>query len=214
MARQERALRTRNALVESAAELFDRDGFETASLAMISARAGVSNGALHFHFASKSALADAVCVAAAQRLARIMDAGEERADGGALQMLIDTSHALVRGLGQDVVLRAGFDLADGRESTGAGIDLCGRWQDWVGEAFARAAREGALAQGATARDATLTVVGAVAGFKSLGVRDPAWLSPETLTRFWGLLLPRVAREFTLDGLEAAGTEAGKAALWF
>ncbi|MEV6042231.1 ScbR family autoregulator-binding transcription factor [Streptomyces xanthochromogenes] len=214
MARQERALRTRNALIESAAELFDRDGFETASLATISARAGVSNGALHFHFASKAALAEAVREAAAQRLARITDGGAERGDGGALQMLIDTSHALVRGFGQDVVLRAGFDLGDGRGSTGTGADLCTRWRDWVEAAFARAAREGALAPDASARDATLAVVGAVAGFKALGGRDPEWLSPDTLTRFWSLLLPRVAQELTLGGLVAAGTAAGKEVLWF
>ena len=55
MVKQERALRTREALIESAAEVFDREGFSVASLTAISSRAGVSNGALHFHFASKAA---------------------------------------------------------------------------------------------------------------------------------------------------------------
>jgi AcrR family transcriptional regulator len=71
MAQQERAVRTRNALIESAAELFCKDGFDVVSLSTISTRAGVSNGALHFHFASKAALASAVWEAAAQRLRRI-----------------------------------------------------------------------------------------------------------------------------------------------
>ncbi|MFE4856638.1 ScbR family autoregulator-binding transcription factor [Streptomyces sp. NPDC056670] len=213
MARQERALRTRNALVESAAELFDRDGFETASLATISARAGVSNGALHFHFASKAALADAVREAAAERLTRITEGGARHADSGALQMLIDISHTLVRGFGQDVVLRAGFDLG-GREPAGAVTNLCAHWQTWVQAAFAAADREGELAPGISARDAALTVVGAVAGFKALGGRDPEWLSPETVTRFWGLLLPRVATELALDALVPSGTAAAGEALRF
>ena len=204
MARQERAVRTRNALIESAAELFDRDGFETASLSTISARAGVSNGALHFHFASKAALAGAVCEAAAQRLGRITEGGGEQGDG-ALQILIDASHALLRGFSHDVVLRAGFDLGDSPESTGAGEDLHRRWQGWVEAVFAQADREGTLAGDVSAQDAALAVVAAVAGFEALGGQDPQWLSPATLTRFWGLLLPRLAEKSVLDRLVASGT---------
>lgn len=60
MTKQERAARTRRALILSAAEVFDQEGFAPASLTMISSRAGVSNGALHFHFANKNAVAEAV----------------------------------------------------------------------------------------------------------------------------------------------------------
>ena len=60
MAEQERAVRTRERLIGSAAETFCREGFAVASLSVISAQAGVSSGALHFHFAGKAALADAV----------------------------------------------------------------------------------------------------------------------------------------------------------
>ena len=118
MAQQERAVRTRNALIESAAELFSKDGFDVVTLSTISARAGVSNGALHFHFASKAALAAAVWEAAAQRLRQItvegraggggagMGEGGSAEAGGALQVLVDATHALLRGLRHDVILRA------------------------------------------------------------------------------------------------------------
>ncbi|MFE9406415.1 ScbR family autoregulator-binding transcription factor [Streptomyces sp. NPDC006530] len=203
MARQERALRTRNALIESAAEQFDRDGFETASLATISARAGVSNGALHFHFASKAALAGAVREAAAQRLGRIT--GSERQPGDVtLQTLIDASHALVQGLRGDVVLRAGFGLGNNPASRDPGEDPHGLWQDWVEATFAQADREGELAPKVSPQDAALAVVAALAGFEALGGQDPQWLSPATLTRFWGLLLPRLAHESVLEGLLASG----------
>ncbi|GAA3945583.1 hypothetical protein GCM10022244_61150 [Streptomyces gulbargensis] len=68
MAKQERAVRTREALLRSAAEIFDTDGFVSASLSAICSKAGVSSGALHFHFASKGALAEAIERAAEARL--------------------------------------------------------------------------------------------------------------------------------------------------
>ncbi|MEU9098634.1 ScbR family autoregulator-binding transcription factor [Streptomyces sp. NPDC048361] len=206
MARQERAVRTRNMLIESAAELFDREGFETASLATISARAGVSNGALHFHFASKAALAGAVWETAAQRLWRITEGGPSREC--ALQLLIDASHALVRGFHHDVVLRAGFHLSGSPESTGVSADLHRTWQDWVEAMCARAYREKALAPDVSTEDAALAVVAAVTGFEALGEQDDQWLSAATLTAFWELLLPRLARESALGRLVASGTGSG------
>ncbi|MET9361582.1 ScbR family autoregulator-binding transcription factor [Streptomyces sp. NPDC006632] len=206
MARQERAVRTRNTLIESAAELFDREGFETASLATISSRAGVSNGALHFHFASKAALAGAVWETAAQRLWRITDGAP--AQECPLQLLIDASHALVRGFHQDVVLRAGFGLGGSPESTGVSGDLHRTWQDWVEAVFARARREGALAPDVSTEDAAPAVVAAVTGFEALGGDDAQWLSAATLTAFWELLLPRLAQESALDRLMASGTASG------
>lgn len=204
MAKQERAVRTRNALIESAAELFDRDGFETASLSMISARAGVSSGALHFHFASKADLADAVGQAAALRLDRIT---AQEADD-TLQSLIDATYALVRALGHDAVLRAGFDLSDGLGRVRSGAGLRRAWQEWVEGVLTRADMEGTLARGVSARDAAAVVVAATAGLESLGRRDPRWLSPDSLARFWRLLLPRLARTSALQSLVPSGTGGG------
>ncbi|WP_442813919.1 TetR family transcriptional regulator [Streptomyces sp. NBC_00151] len=81
MAEQERAVRTRERLIGSAAETFCREGFAAASLCVISAQAGVSSGALHFHFAGKAALADAVESAALDRL-RIIAGVASREGGG------------------------------------------------------------------------------------------------------------------------------------
>ncbi|MCW7944478.1 hypothetical protein AAW14_21240 [Streptomyces hygroscopicus] len=204
MAKQERAVRTRNALIQSAAELFSRDGFEVVTLSTISARAGVSNGALHFHFPSKSALAAAVRDAAAQRFRRITS-GERPPPqlGGSLQALVDASHALLQGLGNDVVLRAGFDLCDGGEGARQGEDLYERWHAWVEDAVIRSAREGLLSD-VPPRDLVATVVGATVGFAALGGHDVRWLSRTTLTRFWLLLLPRIASAPALRGVVAAG----------
>lgn len=209
MAKQERAVRTRNALIESAAELFTRDGFEVVSLSTISARAGVSNGALHFHFASKAALAGAVGEAAAQRFGRLTTSERPPPQhGGSLQTLIDTSHALLQGLGDDVILRAGFDLGDGgADGIPRGEDLYRRWHRWVEDAVAGAEREELLAGDVATRDVVAAVVGATVGFAALGGHDVRWLSRTTLTRFWSLLLPRLASASALAVVVASGRVA-------
>jgi AcrR family transcriptional regulator len=214
MAQQERAVRTRNALIESAAELFSRDGFDVVTLSSISTRAGVSNGALHFHFASKAALAAAVWEAAAQRLRHITAQSRAGASGGgeggpaetggALQVLVDATHALLRGLRHDVILRAGFDLSASPQPVAVGEDLRHRWQVWVEGVLAEAAREGALARDVSARDAANAVVAATVGFGALGSRNSQWLSQTVLTRFWVLLLPRLAAGAALKGLVTSG----------
>ncbi|PWG14650.1 TetR/AcrR family transcriptional regulator [Streptomyces sp. V2] len=58
--RQQRAVRTRRTLVDAAAEVFDRDGYEGASLTRVAQAADTSLGALTFHFASKEDLARTV----------------------------------------------------------------------------------------------------------------------------------------------------------
>ncbi|GGJ44487.1 ScbR family autoregulator-binding transcription factor [Streptomyces brasiliensis] len=60
MAQQERAIRTRHAILKAAASVFDERGYEAATIGEILARAGVTKGALYFHFPSKQALAEGV----------------------------------------------------------------------------------------------------------------------------------------------------------
>lgn len=214
MTKQERAVRTRNALIEAAAELFHRDGFEVTSLAMVTARAKVSNGALYFHFATKADLADAVTASAAARLARIVDAGtgsgapgREPAQESGLQRLIDVTHDFVRALDSDVVLRAGFDLCGVRERAVAGQDLRDVWREWVHGALASAEAGGALAPGVSAADATVAVVAVTVGIEVLGAHDGQWLLPDPLTWFWRLLLPALAAAPGGGELAAAGSGA-------
>jgi AcrR family transcriptional regulator len=63
VARQERAIRTRQAILIAAAEVFDEVGYEAATISDVLQRSGVTKGALYFHFASKEELAQAVLAA-------------------------------------------------------------------------------------------------------------------------------------------------------
>ncbi|MFF4696036.1 ScbR family autoregulator-binding transcription factor [Streptomyces chattanoogensis] len=60
MVQQDRAIRTRRLILEAAASVFDDRGYDRATIAEVLERAGVTKGALYFHFASKEALALAV----------------------------------------------------------------------------------------------------------------------------------------------------------
>ncbi|WP_405706878.1 ScbR family autoregulator-binding transcription factor [Streptomyces sp. NBC_00069] len=203
MVKQERAARTRETLIRSAAQIFDREGFSVASLTGISSLAGVSNGALHFHFASKAALADAVEAAALTRLLAVTDAGPTPG-AGRVQRLVDVTHGLAAALRTDVVLRAGFELS-GEPSRVSQSDLRERWRRWVQETLERADAEGELHPEVAARDVVTAVVAATVGFEVLGARDAVWLSESTVARFWRLLLPTLVPAALLAELDVEGT---------
>ncbi|MFG2753566.1 ScbR family autoregulator-binding transcription factor [Streptomyces xanthophaeus] len=205
MAKQERAVRTRETLIHRAAETFDREGFTIASLTTISTQAGVSNGALHFHFASKAALADAVEDAALQGL-RAVTAQSSPAGASHLQHLVDVTHGLAHELRGNKVLRAGFKLS-GDVARPRRTDLREHWQRWVEEEVARAGAQGELRPGVEPEGAVSAVVGATVGFEVLSVRDATWISRRTVTRFWELLLPSLAAQDVLVRIRAQGSGA-------
>ncbi|MEV5156283.1 ScbR family autoregulator-binding transcription factor [Streptomyces werraensis] len=189
MVKQERAARTRRALIRAGAEVFAREGFVSASLSAISRRAGVSSGALHFHFESKKALAEAVEGEALKEVRRIAREAAAR-DGRALAGLVDATHGLVNRIAEDVVVRAGFELS-GAPGRAGGPTLRREWQQWVEQMVRRSDQEGWLAPGVSADDAAAAIVAATTGFEVLGAEDSTWLSQKKVAGFWELLLPRL-----------------------
>ncbi|MFG2720185.1 ScbR family autoregulator-binding transcription factor [Streptomyces sp. NPDC048416] len=57
MAKQDRAIRTRRSILEAAAKVFEEHGYQAATISEILNVAGVTKGALYFHFQSKEHLA-------------------------------------------------------------------------------------------------------------------------------------------------------------
>lgn len=208
--KQVRAARTRQALIRSAAIVFEQHGYGQARLALISSGAGVSTGALHFHFENKAALAQAVVAEASHGLLEVSGSIHRRTDT-ALQTLVDTSHALVDLLGRDPVTRAGFRLSyDGGRGGEPGLPA--QWQSCVGRLLDEAAAVGTLAEGVSRTDVTAATVAATTGFEVLGRCDTQWLSTRTLTGFWQLLLPCLAAPEALPLLDPAGTTAAAEAV--
>ncbi|MEU9001000.1 ScbR family autoregulator-binding transcription factor [Streptomyces sp. NPDC048551] len=186
MVKQERALRTRESLVRAAAEVFAEEGFTVASVAAISERAGVTPGALHFHFDGKDALARAVEERAAEVVRGITGVG-----GDPLRALVGSSYALVASVGDEVLVRAGFVLG-GDVAHRSPVDVRAQWWRWAEEALGAAARDGLLAEGVSVPDAARLVVAVTVGLGALEPVGPEGEAPHALTRIWSVLLPGIA----------------------
>ncbi|MER6916888.1 ScbR family autoregulator-binding transcription factor [Streptomyces sp. NPDC000594] len=203
MTKQQRAVRTRRSLIRSAAEAFERYGYAQAKLADISSSAGVSAGALHFHFENKAAVATTVEATAGTLLRRAAVAAQ-RPPMNALQRLTNVSHALADTLREDVVARAGFRLSC-EASRPAGPNLRREWQECVADLLTEAERERLLPPDLVQEDMVTAIVGATTGFEILGRQDPEWFSPRALASFWRIILPCLATPEALPELDPAGT---------
>ncbi|MGW1835041.1 ScbR family autoregulator-binding transcription factor [Streptomyces sp. BBFR2] len=203
MSRQPRSAQTRRALIRSAAQTFDEHGYPRAKLSAISAGAGVSTGALHFHFDTKAAVAAAVEDEAARTLhesARTV----RHLTPDPLQALIDTTHVLARQLATDVVARAGYRL-NCQAAYRSGPDLRTHWHVCVCELLDRAEEQELLVPGLAAEDSAAALVGATTGFEVLAREDAGWLTPAAVTGLWRTLLPMLAGPGAPQTPEPSGT---------
>ncbi|WP_371522411.1 ScbR family autoregulator-binding transcription factor [Kitasatospora sp. NBC_01300] len=115
MVRQERAIRTRRLILEAAASVFDEHGYEGATIGEVVARAGVTRGAVYFHFASKRELAQGVVE---EQFGR--DEIPER--HCKLQEFVDLGMVVAHLMPRDPLLSAGARLSLGQDVFG---DLSG-----------------------------------------------------------------------------------------
>jgi AcrR family transcriptional regulator len=103
MATQERAIRTRMAILEAAGAVFDEYGYTSTTLTMVLERARVTKGALYFHFQSKEALAQAV-------LDEQVQLGGVPSQACKLQEVIDITFAVAQRLLDNALLRGSVRL--------------------------------------------------------------------------------------------------------
>ncbi|GAA2307834.1 ScbR family autoregulator-binding transcription factor [Streptomyces kunmingensis] len=191
MVKQERAARTRRALINAAAEAFADDGYALASLPAISKRAGVSTGALHFHFSSKDALAAAV-ESAAEHTVRTMAEQCGASTVTPLQCLVSAVTRLLDAVSTDPVTRAGLRLA-GDPSRKSGGGLIRWWHEWVRDVLVAAAEAGELPRTVSPEGAAMAISAAVAGVGLLGgAFGPEPLAQVHLAQFREFLLSRLA----------------------
>ncbi|MFE6053661.1 ScbR family autoregulator-binding transcription factor [Kitasatospora sp. NPDC056446] len=101
--KQERAERTRAALIEAAAEVFGESGFHGASVVKIADRAGVTLGAMYFHFRNKEELARHIVAAQPEFVVP-----PEESQG--LQRAVDIALTWAYRLRDSAMLRAGARL--------------------------------------------------------------------------------------------------------
>jgi len=109
MAQQERAVRTREAVLTAAGMAFAESGFLGTSMADIFARAGVTKGALYFHFASKEELANAVIAGEEEAASQIVK-DVLSTDAPPLQKAIDITFRWAMEIQSNPIARAGVRL--------------------------------------------------------------------------------------------------------
>lgn len=112
MARQARARQTRESILLAAAVVFDERGYSSATITEILARAGVTKGALYFHFASKEELALGVVEAQ-------LELGPLPPQRTKIQELADQGLVFAHRLRHDPLTRAGVGLAMDQWGEGA-----------------------------------------------------------------------------------------------
>ncbi|MDH6576298.1 AcrR family transcriptional regulator [Kitasatospora sp. MAP5-34] len=163
--------------------------------------AGVSKGALYFHFGSKEQLAEGVMTESREELRRII-LSVRRAGIPALQYLIDLCHELARRLDQDVVFRAGLRLSDepGMEKEQHPSPYPG-WTRLIRRQLAKAAAAQQLRPGIALDDVAGLLASTTAGIEVLSRRDRAWLSPQVTAGLWKAVLPALLPPEPSDWVE-------------
>ncbi|MFJ6534657.1 ScbR family autoregulator-binding transcription factor [Paenarthrobacter sp. NPDC091711] len=128
---QQRAKDTRLSVIEGAARVFAEIGYGNASLTDITKRAGVTKGALYFHFTSKRDLALAVIE---EQHAMVLAAGSDIAasDASALDKLIGLCRMFGQQLLDEPVVQGGIRLTF--EASAFDADVSGPYQDWINTA--------------------------------------------------------------------------------
>lgn len=190
--RQERAERTRRSLTRAAAQLFDRLGYERATLSGVSDLAAVSKGALSFHFATKAELADAIQLEACAASRAAMDRLARR-DVPALQTLVDMTHLAAEQIARDERTRASLRLTRERGTAcDPAMHSFTNWLQVFQDCARRARSDRSLREGpdpyTVATLALVLVCGAQPHQHEANVEIHQWL-----TGLWRLLLTALKR---------------------
>lgn len=192
MAMQQRAMRTRRLILDSAAQLIERNGYTATSIGVISTAAGTTKGAVHFHFPSKRDIAAALLDEAHDSLRGIV--ARACAPGASpLQSLIDTTHLLVRQYNGDAVTRACIRLCT--ESPSPAPQARAYQLTWASSVrlllkSASARRE--FREGVSTRAVATLVMSAGIGAELIAGRVEKALSPQMTTAMWQAVLPGLA----------------------
>ncbi|MFC7896658.1 ScbR family autoregulator-binding transcription factor [Streptomyces sp. NPDC057381] len=161
MVKQDRAIRTRRNILEAAAKIFEERGYQAATIAEILSTAGVTKGALYFHFSSKEQLALGVLQEQDQRFVI-----PERSCK--LQELADVVLLHAYRLQSDPMVRAGVRLS--MDQHAEGLDRSGpfmRWSEICRTLLEKGQVQGELLPHVVAPVTADIVVGTFAGIQSM-----------------------------------------------
>ncbi|MGW5115019.1 ScbR family autoregulator-binding transcription factor [Streptomyces noursei] len=187
--KQDRAIRTREMILQAAGGLFDERGYAGTTVADITERAGVTKGALYHHFSDKKALGTAVFKAQMEGMTSVPSHRLK------LQELVDTGYFLAYQLRTDPIQRGASTLAMEQGPVDfdrmSSMDL---WIDFVTSILTAAQEHGELLDYVDIPRVAWLFVGGFAGIQNM---SNAYTKRQDLTSrlsdFWEYLLPSIAR---------------------
>ncbi|MEV7727343.1 ScbR family autoregulator-binding transcription factor [Streptomyces sp. NPDC087917] len=202
MAEQVRAIRTRQAILMAAAEVFESRGYQAATISDILKAAGVTKGALYFHFQSKDDLAQGVLSEQDHRLTI-----PERP--AKVQEVVDMAMLHSHRLQTDPLVRAGVRLSMDQQD---GLDRSAPFLGWASvctETFTKARAQGELLPHVVPSESADVFVGSFAGIQSMSqaVSDYADL-PRRVSAMLRHLLPSMTMPSVLASLDLSDSRGG------
>jgi len=187
---QARAEATQSAILRGAAVVFNRDGFAQATVGDISHEAGVSKGAVQFHFPTKQSLARAVV----DRFRRDFDpADDRREEARGMVAAIELSAVVSRQLVEEPIVGAAYRLS--MEESAFAHRVAEPYRELINvidRLFDQAEHDGDLRQGIRVSDLSRYVVASFLGVQS--VSDTLTSRTDLIQRvadLWTFVLPSV-----------------------
>lgn len=160
MVKQDRAIRTRRTILTAAAKVFEERGYRAATISEILATAGVTKGALHFHFPLKEDLAEGVL--------REQDQLPIPDRACKVQQLVDTVAVHAYRLQTDPLVRAGVRLSLDQQAQG--VDRSApflRWSEAGIDLLEKAQAQGELMPHIVPAETAGVLVGSFAGVQAM-----------------------------------------------
>ncbi|MGA5873358.1 ScbR family autoregulator-binding transcription factor [Streptomyces cinereoruber] len=186
---QERAIATRQHIVESAAAVFDSEGFAGASLGRIIEQAGTTRGALHFHFPTKDALANAVLNEHNNRMTAVVES-VIHSDTSALEQIVVISKTTARMIDEDAVVRAGTRLLMELTYSGEPPIAYRVWIEACEQLVRKAVDDGDIVPSASPQAVAYLVISSLAGIQMVSsVLSGRSDLDRRVDEMWEVLLP-------------------------
>jgi AcrR family transcriptional regulator len=201
---QQRAVLTRARVLTAVAEVFARTGFLAASMNDIVDEAGVTKGAVYFHFPSKEALAVAIVEEQFHQWP-IMVESLARHSPNAMVSVVALTYEVGSRFRDDVVVTAGVRLSFERGLVNA--DMPTPFVGWISQIqsmFARARREGLLRPGVMPAPTARALVGSFFGIQHVSEMLTSRADLEArLDEFWRVFLAGIALDADWPAMQRA-----------
>ncbi|GHF36022.1 gamma-butyrolactone-binding protein [Streptomyces mashuensis] len=197
MAKQARGIQTRRQILEAAGSVFDECGYEPATIAEILSRAGVTRGALYFHFASKEDLARGV-------LAEAVTAEGVLPQETKLQEWVDVGMVLAHRLPKEPLLSASIRLSSDRKARALFGTSWADWSEFLSAQLTEAKDRGELLPHVDPDRIARLFVGAWTGVEitSTALRETGELEAE-IAALYDCFLPSIAVPGVLRTLDTS-----------